>query len=304
MNDDATHDLITALIRAAQRGVDVSIAMDIYFTYREIKVTNPGFRSFHTHIKRMRETRHRLEREGIKVRWLSQFGMVLFSRRTHIKWSIVDSIVYSYGGTNLYAESIHHNTDFIFRVADKRLAEQMIAEHDRVIRSDRAGHGYRSHFFGTPTHRILVDGGHIADSIIYRHAVRYADEATRIVYVSQYCPSGKLARLLKRNPDNELYFNSPSSLRDTVSRSLARISSYAHSAITNSYQRQRYLHAKFMLFEMPDGQPIAITGSHNFIGMGSTLGNREVALETTDPHIIHALQTFLDQHIARKDNAA
>lgn len=297
MNDDATRDLIAALIRAGQRGVDVSIAMDIYFTYREIKATNPGKRSFHGHVKHMRETRRRLEHEGVKVRWLSQFGTVLISRRTHIKWSIVDSTVYSYGGTNLYAESILEYNDYIFRVKNKVLANQMASEHQRVIRTDRAGHGYRSHFFGTPEHRVLVDGGNMLDSIIYRHVLQYAEEALRIVYVSQYCPSGKLARLLQLNPNNEVYFNAPANLRDRASRTIAHIVTFFNTSIVNSYDRQRYLHAKFMLFEMPDGQTIAITGSHNFVGMGGTLGNREVALETTDPHIIQSLQHFLTTHI-------
>lgn len=304
IDDDATRELITAIERAAHRGVDVSIAMDIYFTYREEKATNRRY-SFHGHLRRMRATRRRLELSGAQVRWLSQFGTLLFSRRAHVKWSIIDSIVYSFGGTNLYAESIQQNTDYVLRVRDKELARQMAAEHQRVIRTDKAGHGYRGHLFGTPEHRILVDGGNMFDSIIYRHVLQYAEEASRIVYVSQYCPSGKLAYFLKRHPANEIYFNSHRSLRDNVSRTLTRLYA-ALKRIDNGYQKSRYLHAKFMIFEMPDGQTIAITGSHNFVGMGGVLGNREVALETTDPDIIKQLYAFLDEHIrqtARKSSA-
>mgnify|MGYP001314999899 CR=1 FL=1 len=296
LSDEATRELIAAIEHASKRGVDVSIAMDIYFTYREEKVTAPKGYSLHGHLKRMRETKKRLEHSGAKVRWLSQFGTFLFSRRTHIKWSVIDSTVYSFGGTNLYAESIHQNTDYIFRVKDKLLANQMAAEHQRVIRTDKAGHGYRSHLFGTAEHRVLVDGGNMFDSIIYRHALQYAEEASRVVYVSQYCPSGKLAYFLKRNPTNEIYFNSHKSLRDRISRTLAHISMLLNG-VENSYQKSRYLHAKFMIFEMPDGQTIAITGSHNFVGAGGALGNREVALETTDPAIINCLYRFLDEHI-------
>ena len=298
MSDDATRELITAIERASKRGVDVSIAMDIYFTYREEKVAG-GRHSFHGHLRRMRETKRRLEHSGAKVRWLSQFGTLLFSRRTHIKWSIVDSTVYSFGGTNLYAESIQLNTDYIFRIHDKELAELMAAEHQRVIRTDKAGHGYRSHLFGTPEHRVLVDGGNMLDSIIYRHVLQYAEEASRIIYVSQYCPTGKLALFLKRNSANELYFNSHRSLRDAVSRTLAH-ASVVLAGVDNRYKKSRYLHAKFMIFEMPDGQTIAITGSHNFVAAGGVLGNREVALETTDPHIIAQLREFLDTHIKSK----
>lgn len=52
-----------------------------------------------------------------------------------------------------------------------------------------------------------------------------------------------------------------------------------------------------MIFELPNGETVAITGSHNFHALGGLLGTREVAMQTTDPHIIAELQRFLNDHV-------
>jgi cardiolipin synthase len=64
------------------------------------------------------------------------------------------------------------------------------------------------------------------------------------------------------------------------------------------YNRDQYLHAKFMIFTMPDGKKIALTGSHNFVHGGVLLGTREVALETEDPKVIAQLEDFWKTHVA------
>ena len=48
---------------------------------------------------------------------------------------------------------------------------------------------------------------------------------------------------------------------------------------------------------MPDGQKVAITGSHNFMFGSGAMGTREIALETTDHHIIRQLESFLHRHV-------
>lgn len=64
------------------------------------------------------------------------------------------------------------------------------------------------------------------------------------------------------------------------------------------YRRTPYLHAKFILFTMPNGQEIAISGSHNFMFGSGLMGTREIALETTNKKLIRQLKTFLDDHVA------
>ncbi len=292
-DDQATCQLISAIERASKRGVEVSVAMDLFFTYIEANQSGSKWRYLRRQVKHMRETKRRLEQSGATVRWLGQFGMLIFARRSHVKWSIVDSTVYSFGGVNLYAEGIA-STDFVLQVHDAVLAGRLAAEHRRVLHTDSEARGYRSHAFGTPEHRVLVDGGQLFDSIIYRRVLALSQEATRVIYVSQYCPTGKLARRLRQNPANELYFNFE--LRKPLWQMTMRIL-MTLNATSTMYRRSEYLHAKFMLFELPHGKTVAITGSHNFASIGSTLGTREVAMETTDPDIVNQLSAFLDTHV-------
>ncbi len=293
--DNTTRKLIDALCDASRRGVKVDIGLDIYFTYLELEKNFSRWSYLRRQVKNMRATRNRLKKAGVKVRWLGQFGLTFFSRRTHIKWSIIDDVVYSFGGVNLYASGIE-SVDYMFRIKSKDLAQQIAAEHRRVISSDRSGHGYRSHLFGTARHTILIDGGKMFDSIIYRHALSYASEASKIIYVSQYCPNGKLLRILKDHPDSKLYFNHWQHAPSLLNRILLRWSTW-RGGVQTLYTKPQYLHAKFMIFYMPNGETIAITGSHNFVETGTWLGTREVALETTDNNIIRQLTKFLDHHI-------
>jgi cardiolipin synthase len=64
------------------------------------------------------------------------------------------------------------------------------------------------------------------------------------------------------------------------------------------YTRPHYLHAKFMLFDMPGGKRVALSGSHNFVNGGAFLGTREIALQTEDPDIIRQLEEFWQNYVA------
>ena len=44
----------------------------------------------------------------------------------------------------------------------------------------------------------MTDGGFQGDSIIYRSACELARQADSVLLVSQYCPTGKLSRILKQ----------------------------------------------------------------------------------------------------------
>lgn len=294
LEDDMTHGVIDALVRAAARGVEVSVGMDLYFTYRELGSTDSKTSYIISKVRNMRATKQRLEEASAQVRWLSQFGTTFVSRRTHLKWTIVDDTVFSFGGINMYDLGLMSN-DYMFRTQNHELADELHEVHARVISSDAAGRPFRSFVFGRDNHLVLLDGGRFGDSIIYRHVLRYAEEAEHIIYVSQYCPNGKLSRRLKR-VNAEIYFNPWQNAEDSLNRFLIWISAKLHR-VESAYKKRQYLHGKFMIFTMPGGQEIAITGSHNFLGGNGLLGTREVALETTDPEIIAELKHFLNQHV-------
>lgn len=294
LEDATTQTVIDALVSAAERGVKVSIGMDLYFTYRELGLSSARWQYMRSKVTKLQATRRRLVKAGARVHWLSQFGITFFSRRTHSKWSIIDDTVYSFGGVNLYEFGIASN-DYMFKVTDSLLADRLAREHADLIHSDRSGRAKPNHVFGDQDHLVMIDGGRIGSSVIYRHACLYAEDAESIIYVSQYCPTGALSPLLKQKKA-AIYFNPWQNAENIADRLLIRISSAIHS-ITSRYRRKQYLHAKYMIFTMPGGQQIAITGSHNFLAGNGPLGTREIALETRDPQIIKQLLDFTETHI-------
>lgn len=292
VEDDSTDELIAALCDAAKRGVKVMVAADS-FTYTDFQGSYipTTYRS-----KRVREAmsmQKRFRNAGAEFKWLGRLSMVAFSGRTHIKWCVVDDTVYSFGGVNLDQESVT-NTDYMFMVKNEALASRIVAEHQRIIKADRSGHAYRSHQFGDDDNMILLDGGFLGDSIIYRRACYWAERATHITLVSQYCPTGKLSRLIK-NTDSHLYFNHWTNA-GLLNRFVIRVGMFTSKHKT-SYHRRSYLHAKFIIFTLKDGSKVAISGSHNFVRAGVFLGTREVALETTNKKIISQLEAFFNQHV-------
>lgn len=292
VHDEATKELLDALCDAARRGVSVSVAGDS-FTYTDFQGSYipTTYRS-----KRVREAmalQKRLREAGATFHWLGKLSMIAFTGRTHIKWCVIDDQVYSFGGVNIDEKSFENN-DYMFTVKNEALADRLIAEHTRILKADRSGHAYRSHKFGDDDNVVLIDGGFLGDSIIYRRACYLAERASHVTLVSQYCPTGKLSRILKQTR-SDLYFNHWTNA-GLLNRLVIRIGMASSKHIT-SYNRRPYLHAKFIIFTMPDGTKAAITGSHNFVHAGVFLGTREVALETTNKKIIAQLERFFSEHV-------
>lgn len=292
VHDNATDELFDALEEAAQRGVKVTVAADS-FTYTEFKESYIPTTHRSKRVRDATEIEKRLRAAGASFRWLGRLSMVAFSGRTHIKWSVIDDTVYAFGGVNLDLQSVL-NTDYMFKVKNEALASRIIVEQQRIINADSSGHAYRSHRFGDDDNMVLVDGGFWGDSIIYRRACYWAERAEHATLVSQYCPTGKLSRLLKKT-NSDLYFNHWTNA-GLLNRLVIRLGMYA-SKHTTSYHRRPYLHAKFIIFTLKDGSKVAITGSHNFVWAGVFLGTREVALETTNKKVIAQLERFFKEHV-------
>lgn len=291
-NDGSTEKLITALCDAAERGVQVEVASDI-FTYSIMggwKTTplRPDRR-----IHALRAMAKRFKQSGVKFDWIGQLGPILFAGRMHIKWSVVDDTVYCFGGVNLYADGLSF-ADYMFGGRDAELGNQIAKEHRRIMRANRIGMVHRSYQFSSLHGTVLVDGGKIGDSIIYKRACELARQAQAITFVSQYCPTGKLGKIMKTK-DAKLYF-SPWRLAHGFNRLLI-LASMASTGYRSLYRRNTFIHAKCIIYTMPDGHKVALTGSHNFVRAGVALGTREIALETIDAHVIAQLEGFLAKHI-------
>ncbi len=290
---EATHTLIRALEEAAQRGVKVIVAADI-FTYGEV---SGGFLPFRYYNHGTRDTNRMvktLKRAGVRFHWLGRGRITVYSGRTHSKWCIVDDTVFTFGGVNLYQEGIE-NIDYMFRHKDEKLAERIIEEQLRVQKAETRQNNYHSVAYEHGDMTVLIDGGIIGQSVIYRRAVELAEKASHVTFVSQYCPTGKLARVLK-NKSVKLYYNRPLQA-EGLNRIAIRMGQFV-TGLKTSYKRARYLHAKCIIFTMKDGSKVALTGSHNFAYTGVLLGTREIALETSDPKIISQLEKFIEKEVA------
>lgn len=292
-DDDSTGELINSLAEAARRGVKVWVSGDM-FTYTEL---SGQFIPSHYYSKKVRSTTkmaRTLSKAGVKFYWLGRLSATTFTGRTHSKWCVVDDTVFSFGGVNLYDEATK-NIDYMLKTTNPALAEALFKEHQRIVNADKKNHSYRSHsIIIDQKSSVLVDAGFFGDSIIYSRACELSENAAHITYISQYCPTGKLSRILHKK-SADLYFNSWQSAKGFNS-AIIRLGMFLTRQKT-SYSRPGYIHAKCMIFEMPDKSKIAITGSHNFVHGGVLLGTREIALETKDESIISQLEDFARQNI-------
>ncbi len=291
----ATDSLIDALAGAAERGLDVVVAAD-NFTYGEL---GGHFIPLQYYTKRSRETTkmaRALKKAGVKFRWLGRFSAMPFTGRTHTKCLIVDDTVYSFGGVNLHDENLAY-TDYMFSIKDQQLALELHDEVARLIKADAENFSYRSHEVSyKDKSSVLVDGGFQADSLIYRRATQLAKEASEVLYVSQYCPAGRLAKEIKKVEKRKIYFNPPA-MANPWNKLVIR-TGMALSGYSTLYKRTSYLHAKFIIFTMADGTKTAITGSHNFMPGTVLFGTKEMALQISDKAIIAQLESFYKKHVA------
>lgn len=290
---EATNELMVAMKDAAKRGVEVVVAADI-FTFGEVSGGFLPFRYYSHGARSANRMAKELKRAGVKFHWLGRGRITVYHGRTHSKWCIVDDTLYTFGGVNLYEQGVN-NTDYMFKLEDALLADRLIQEQVRVQKAEARSYNYPSVAYEHGDMTVLIDGGIIGQSVIYRRAIELAEKAEHIVFVSQYCPTGRLARTLKRK-NTTFYFNRPMQA-EGLNRIVIRIGQLI-TGLSSVYDRPRYLHAKFIIYTMKDGSRVAITGSHNFAYTGVLLGTREVALETSDEKVIKQLESFIEKEVA------
>ncbi|MEO6109848.1 MAG: phospholipase D-like domain-containing protein [Candidatus Saccharimonadales bacterium] len=290
----ATHELIAELEAAARRGVPVTVCADV-FTYGEVSGSYLPIKYYSANSRLATKMSKRLRSAGVTFHWLGRARSSVFTGRTHDKWCVIDDTSYTFGGVNMYEGGIA-NIDYMFKAENNpRLADRLGREQERIMKAERTASNYPSVTFALGEDKLLIDGGIVTKSVIYRRACELGREAEEVIFVSQYGPTGKLARILKSKP-TQFYFNRAEQA-EFINRVMLKIGSL-FSGIKTIYTKKEYLHAKFIIFTMPDGSKRAITGSHNFAYTGVLFGTREVALETKDPKVISQLEKFLGEYVA------
>jgi cardiolipin synthase len=294
--DQTTEEFISALVAAARRGVEVHVAADFMtFVYATMKHRRLPLTYHSRSVRNPTQLAKRLTEAGVHFRWLGQYYGPLFMSRTHSKWCVIDKSVFSFGGVNIEKSAFVDNIDYMFGFNDQALAAILINEHLRIEKADRAHRTSGNHRLTTKFGSVIIDGGIMGQSAIYRRVRQLSKQASQILLVSQYCPTGRLAKVLQQK-SAELYFNRLDNADLRLNRLMIRLGRRPNRS-RNLYAGQGYLHAKFMIFTMPDGRKTAVTGSHNFVAAGSRFGTREIALETDSPIIIKQLEKFFRQHV-------
>ncbi|MFZ2513627.1 MAG: phospholipase D-like domain-containing protein [Candidatus Saccharimonadales bacterium] len=291
--DAYTEEFFDALCGAAQRGIPVEVAGDI-FTLGVMSFETDGQVWNNSGIKSTLKMRERLEDAGAHFSWVGQLGPILYAQRTHLKWCIIDDAVFCFGGVNLYKNGIT-SLDYMLLLNDAALANRLVSEHERLCSANRSGSWYKSFSFDCTAGRVLVDGGIIGRSLIYRRACELAAQASDILYISQYPPGATLVRSFA-GKQTRLYYNRWQQAFG-MNKMLLRLRSLRGKWPTE-FRRSGYIHAKCIIFTMPDGQKVALSGTHNFERGGVLLGTREIALETDQPELIEALETYARTYIS------
>lgn len=293
-DDSATDDFIAAIIRASERGIKIDMAVDI-FTFGEFGGHFTPLKFFTKQSKRTRLMVKKLKKAGIHFTWLGKFSISPLTGRNHMKCLIVDDVVFSFGGINMDSDSMSY-VDYMFRVNNADTATLLSEAIEHITEADKKHFSYKSRSFTLDQQtEMLVDGGLQIDSIIYRRACQLIKDAESIIFVSQYCPSGKLSKLLNKTK-SRIYFNQPQYANNTANAMAIRLNMFL-SGNKTLYSKKQYLHAKFIIATMKDGSKIAITGSHNFTHASVILGTREIAIETKNPQVIRQLEEFFEHSV-------
>ncbi|MBX6333762.1 hypothetical protein IRY61_00260 [Candidatus Saccharibacteria bacterium] len=290
---ERTAPVFLLLKEALARGVEVTILFDRY-----TRLTYLYGLSGKTATERVKQTYRMLEdlsAEGAKIYGFGKLGIVPYKGRCHVKATIIDDRVYSFGGVNFFDE-MFEATDIMLTGNDAKTADRLarLIEQIGTNRPPLADDEVKIDRNCT----MLFDGGQPDRSIIYERACELTAQAKRVVVVSQMVPSGQLARLLAET-DAAVYSNRPEQMRPIDS--LGQAFDQQKYRIKNLYTGDKYIHAKVMLFELTSGKKVVLSGSHNFSWRGVQFGTQEIALESRDEALWEQLHKFIQKKIVKAE---
>lgn len=210
--------------------------------------------------------------------------------RNHMKIVIVDDVAWI-GGVN-FLDFNFAAMDIMVRLTDPAIVQEVVYLFNEIDLQ----HELRDMAIDcTDETKLLVDGGRINRSLILRHTVELVDQATsRVQVVSPLIPDADLLaalkRALKRGVTVEVI--APQSTRmEGVFVLLDEYNGFMMRLKGGQLPIQfkpRMIHAKILIVDNRE----AIVGSHNLSSRGVRMGTEEIALRSTDPTLVHHLQTF------------
>lgn len=281
-----TAPLFDALKDAAKRGVDVRILLDNY-TRMSGRYNLQPRPSRSARIRRTFEALEELSKLGATVYCFGKVGIVPYKGRCHVKLSVVDNSYFSFGGVNILDQNFKLD-DYMLYGKDSSTADHLAALVATIGTTIPPLPDSQTPINARST--ILFDGGRPHHSLIYERACELTAQAKRVYLVSQYAPSGQLAELLNET-NATCYFNRPEQL--IVPDAWGQAFDQQRYRIANTHTSNKYIHAKFLLAEMPSGQYVTLCGSHNFSYRSVAFGTQEIALYSTSKNIWSQFYTFM-----------
>jgi hypothetical protein len=289
LSGEQTDAVFTELKNALQRGVSVRILIDNYTRFMGLlNQVDKG----RVRLKRTMTTLEELSALGARVYYFGRIGLIPYKGRCHVKISVVDDEVFSFGGVNFTDEDFQR-ADYMLHTENRIYADCLEELVKRVGGSQPPLGNGEVEIDESST--IFFDGGKPHNSIIYEKACELTAQALKVHYVSHMAPSSKLAHLLHETKA-AIYTSRPEQL--VAPNSWGQAYDLQKYRLTNSYKKKTGLHAKFILFELPGGRRALLSGSHNFSYRGVAFGTQEIALYSTDKALWDQLYTFLDKHVA------
>ncbi len=284
-------DELLAVVRGAvQRGVTVHVHLD---SYNKTPVPHLDLPK-NQRSKRMKSTYLQLEAlqaMGARITHFGRVGINPYRGRCHVKITVIDDQVFSFGGINLRDDDMSR-ADFMLHAKDKSLADCLEQLIERISRQQPPLPDGEVALQNGDS--ILFDGGQPKRSLIYTRACQLASQSKRIYSVTHYVPSGQLARLMTQ-ANTTFYFSRPEQL--PAPESWGQAFDEQRYRLHNSYQAPGFMHAKFILFELADGSKALISGSHNFTYRGVAFGTQEIALQSTNEELWQQLYQFMETRI-------
>lgn len=283
---------IPLLKDAAARGIEVRVVADMYSKFvARAPHPNRGQDAMYSWSK-ITTINNELRQAGAHISYTGRLGLNPFSRRMHSKITSLDDTIFTLGGVNFF-DDMYSNHDYMLHMRDPILADRLY-RLIRDIEKNRPGPlpDLDEQLGGTAT--LLFDGGTPGKSVIYDTACKTVATAQKVYFVSQMCPSGRLAKLLNAT-NNECYFIRPKQADPPANIALAF--DQWRFRIKNRYTAPRYIHAKFILTEDKNGSKHIISGSNNFSWRGVAYGTKEIAVHSTDAGLWQQFYEFLEQDI-------
>lgn len=308
----SVQDLLEALIKASKAGASVTIMVDAY-TFMMPTGGVPGPLLLGRTVRAMTAKSFRRRLLGLDL--LAQAGgtVIITNRprrswaipvagRSHMKFAVLNNDTFI-GGCNLTDPSqidlmILRRDDIVLASLLRDIVERVRVADDCSVHVALSGQDMSLQLDDNTN--LLIDAGTPGKSIIEVYALQLISNASRrLMMTCQYPLSGHLLQHMQNNraPHGSAYFYTNALLRHSLLRRLTLWPVYTYCHIRLGHIRRhttvnRYLHAKLLIAD-----EAMIVGSHNFIHQGVTLGTAEIALLSTDTHLIDEVQKLIYEQI-------